>query len=168
MKLSNRWGAALLGVAAAGIMLFPSAAQAAPGNELGVGVESTDIARGLPPGITSVLPHPFSAGDCEQEGFGYFDPSRSEVRLDRPDAGGGSRFTWDSHNSTRHTNNADIWHAKFVFRTAFGTPVLTVGPVDSVPMRVINVPYSTVRSTLVTVDPALFNSITRVDWLGDC
>ncbi|WP_370017529.1 hypothetical protein [Planotetraspora sp. GP83] len=168
MRFLNHWSAVVLGVATAGVLLFPSVAQAASGSEVGVGVGPTDTSRGLPPGITSILPFPFSAGDCEQLGFGSSDPERSEVRLDRPDASGRSRITWDAHTYTRHTNNADIWHGKFVFRTAFGTPVLTVGPFDSVAMSVPFRTYSTVRSTPVVIDPALFGTITKVDWLGDC
>ncbi|MEZ0076221.1 hypothetical protein [Planotetraspora sp. GP83] len=163
MKGLNRWSAVVLGTAAAGVLLFPSVAQAASGSEVGVGVGPTDTSRGLPPGITSTLPSPFSAGDCQQLG-----PEQSEVRLDKPDASGRSRFTWHAHTYTRHTNNADIWHGRFVFRTAFGTPVLTVGPFDSVPMRVTFRTYTTERSTPVVVDPALFDTIAKVDWLGDC
>ncbi|WP_214327506.1 hypothetical protein [Nonomuraea sediminis] len=167
MRVLNRWSAVVLGAVAAGVLLFPSVAQAAPGSDIGVVVGPTDTSRGLPPGITSTLPFPFSAGDCTQLGGG--SPAfQSEVRLDKPDASGRSRFTWDAFTYTRHTNNADIWHGTFRFRTAFGTPVLTVGPFDSVPMRATFHTYTTERSTPVTIDPALFDAITQVDWLGDC
>jgi hypothetical protein len=169
MRILKRAGAVVLSVVAAGALLFSGVAHAAAGSELGVRVFPTDTTRGLPPGITSILAVPFSAGDCQQLGFGSAsDPQRSEVRLDRPDASGRSRITWDAHTFTRHTNSADIWHASFVFRTAFGTRVFAFGTFDSVGMRDVFRVYSSVGTAIVTVDPALFDTITKVDWLGDC
>jgi hypothetical protein len=55
-----------------------------------------------------------------------------------------------------------------VFKTAFGTRILSTGTFDSVPMTTINFPYATVRSAVVRADPALFPAITQADWLGDC
>ncbi|GAA3845408.1 hypothetical protein GCM10022226_80780 [Sphaerisporangium flaviroseum] len=164
----RRSGALALTAIATGVLLWPVAAQAATGSELGTPVAQTDTSRGLPPGITSALPVTFTAGDCRQFGNGTTDSLNSSVRLDRPDANGNSRVTWVAHTATRKTSNADIWHANFVFKTAFGTRILTTGTFDSVPMTAINFPYATVRSAPVRVDPALFFAITQVDWFGDC
>src|SRR3954454_20488040 len=96
--------------------------------------------------LTSVLPVNFAVGDCTQL-------SGSTIVVTRPAANGAVFFSWHARAFTSHTNSADIWHGTFTFRTAFGTIIRTVGPLDGARMTQINQVYTWDVPGTATIDP---------------
>ncbi|MBW8806593.1 MAG: hypothetical protein JF587_22475 [Catenulisporales bacterium] len=111
--------------------------------------------------VTSVLPVNFAVGDCT-----LFNGST--IAVTKPTANGVVFFNWHAQAFTAHTNNADIWHGTFTFKTAFGTVIGTIGPLDGARMTQINHVYSWDVPGNATFDPALFGAITQVVWRGEC
>jgi hypothetical protein len=156
------WRGALAATAAllASVFLVPSPAHADANTAWNIPVQRDwqwDYGREW----FAVMWGPLSAGDCEER--------NAYVTLPPPDSQGNTVVGWGSGILlTHHTNHADVWHQSFVFRTRWGTPVLSVGGFDGPQMTQINQPYSNHVYRTVTVDPQLWPLIATVDWTGDC
>jgi hypothetical protein len=115
-----------------------------------------------------VLPRTFTAGDCRQVGqnqAGSLLPSYLTIKKSATiqDL---YTITWNATLYTVSTSVGDIWHQKFVFRNSAG-PVATVGFDGPQMFEEGSIHYSQASKDLpLTADQA--NSITFVDWIGDC
>lgn len=101
----------------------------------------------------------WAIGDCEQ--FGY-------VFIDRPTAGGPGTLRWASSLTTSRTSNFDQWHQKFIFRTASGAQLLSIGPIDGPQMRTTGQYYTQEISTPLWLTQTVFDHIKQVTWIGEC
>jgi hypothetical protein len=159
----RRSASALIGggaLALTSIVGLGSPAQAASGAEILVPISFSDSGG-------HVLPRTFTAGDCRQVGQNqagsqlpsYVTVERSATTQDL------YTITWNAALYTVSTHTGDYWHQKFVFRNSAG-PVAAIsfdGPV----MVTGRMYYPQVSKGLpLTADQA--NSITFVDWIGDC
>jgi hypothetical protein len=121
----------------------------------------------LTPGTTHVLPQTISAGECRQVGENqgssqipsYFTVTKSATIANL------YTFTWNPTLYTNHTYDNDVWHAKFVFRNAAG-PSLSLN-FDG-PNMSSDVVYHPSMSANFVMTQAQADSITFVDWIGDC
>jgi hypothetical protein len=160
----RRWsGLATAAAVVAAAVLLPGTAQAAPSEDWWFSVQP---AYG---GIVSFLPKSMHAGDCEESG--NTDPNSgliSHVFIGTPDTHGNATIIWYGLTRTSRTHTGDIWHQSFTFRTAYGTPLGTVGPLDSKTMWVQPGYYTTTVTRTRFVDPALFPAIAFVEWYADC
>lgn len=144
-------------VALASVVMFAGAASAArTPNYVTTGV--TRDADGAV--LVSTLTSSFLAGDCFQE-------RDARVELVRPDGAGGSQIRWVALVGTFHTNHADIWHVTWTFKTAFGTPVGTIGPLNG-PSMLNFATYNVDQPKDVWFDPQLWPLVTQVEWKGEC
>ncbi|WP_214412031.1 hypothetical protein [Sphaerisporangium fuscum] len=158
--------AALAGAFVALGVVLPGAAQAATGNNLNVPFADQ----------YSHLPRTIVAGDCRETGLNQEpDLAHSYIRLLPPNATGNSEYIWKSTVYTVKSTTGDVWHATFVFKTAAGTPVLTVkadGPrmAPGWVRKKLGLPfyYDETRGGTVNITQAQYNSIALVDWSGDC
>jgi hypothetical protein len=144
-------------VALASVAMFAGTASAArTPNYVTTGV--TQDANGVV--LVSTLADSFDAGDC-------FQNPGARVELVRPDGAGGSLIRWVALVGTFHTNHADIWHVTWTFKTAFGTPVGTIGPLNG-PSMINFATYNVDQPKVVWFDPQLWPLVTQVEWKGEC
>ena len=120
----------------------------------------------IPNTLISYAPANSSAGwhigDCYEE-LGY-------LFLERPVLTNGvwiGKIRWAFNMYTAHTSNFDQWHMKWTFRTASGSQIHVLGPVDG-PRMVTGHDYSDERPYDAYITPAVFDSIRSVDWNGAC
>jgi hypothetical protein len=147
-------------------VFMPGMAQAATGSYLNVPFSDQ----------YSHLPQTIVAGDCRETGQNQEpDLAHATIRLLPPNSAGTTDWVWSSTLYTVHSNSYDVWHAKFVFKNAAGNPVLTVK--SDGPKRVVGwvrkklgqpFYYSPTTPGSVQLTAAQYNSITSVDWYGDC
>jgi hypothetical protein len=138
-----------------------SPAHAATGEEAGVPMTFTV------PG-TSVLPVTFTAGDCRQVGHNQapgLTPSSLSVQKSSQIQNLYS-ITWNATLYTIHTWDQDKWHATFIFRDAAGNSIFSLKMDGPGMAQGYMYPYS--ASVNVSVAESQANTITKVDWLGDC
>jgi hypothetical protein len=114
-----------------------------------------------------VLPRTITAGDCRQVGENqaasllpsYLTIEKSATIQNL------YTITWNATLYTVSTISGDVWHAKFVFRSAAG-PIITIR-FDSPSMGTHGpIYYQASQDIPLTADQA--NNITFVDWIGDC
>jgi hypothetical protein len=110
--------------------------------------------------LTSILPSPFSVGDCVAI-------RGSAIRLQR--FSNSSAFvTWGQTSFTRQTHSGDVWHGTFYFLDATGRRVATVGPLDGDTMWPGRY-YTWLRTSPdFFMSAATYDSITQVQWKGEC
>jgi hypothetical protein len=109
--------------------------------------------------ISTELGAPWQVGDCVLSGHTW---------TYRPDAGGRAQFGFNYSVYTNHTRNYDVWHARFRFKTSFGSTVLEVGPFDLGKMYNGAAPIEDIIARDVVLDPRLFDLISDVEWVGEC
>ena len=85
-------------------------------------VGTTDADQGS---IIGTLKIDFFVGDCV---------ARAGSRIQLAPVGAFIEPIWTQTSETSHTNDADVWHATFDYFDATFHPVLTVGPLDGLPM----------------------------------
>jgi hypothetical protein len=159
----RRGAAALIGggtLALTSIVGLGTPAQAATGAVILVPITFTTSAA-------HVLPVSFKAGDCRQVGQNeaashlpsYLTIVKSATIQNL------YTITWNATLYTVSTHLVDIWHQKFVFRSAAG-PIasLTFDGPQMMDGRIIF--HQESKNLSVPQDQA--NSITFVDWIGDC
>jgi hypothetical protein len=135
-------------------------AQAATGAEILVPISFTTSGA-------HVLPRTITAGDCRQVGENQASsllPSYLTIEKSATIANLYT-ITWNATLYTVSTISGDVWHAKFVFRSAAG-PIITVR-FDSPSMGTHGpIYYQASQDIPLTADEA--NNIRFVDWVGDC
>jgi hypothetical protein len=116
-----------------------------------------------------VLPWSFKAGDCHQVGQNEA-PSQlpSTITIEKSTAFPNLyTITWNGTLYTDRTFSGDVWHQKFVFRNSDG-PIAAIN-FDKAPiMAITGHIYYYQESKDLPLTPDKANSITFVDWIGDC
>jgi hypothetical protein len=115
-----------------------------------------------------VLPVSFKAGDCHQVGQNEAGSRQPSYLVIDKSATSPNLYTitWNATLYTDTTQSGDVWHQKFVFRSTAG-PVTTV-LFDGPWMVKADQLYPWQASKQIAVTPDQANSITFVDWIGDC
>ncbi|MCK2218658.1 hypothetical protein MF672_033405 [Actinomadura sp. ATCC 31491] len=140
--------------------LLPAAAQAAGGSSTGIPFSYQGV-KGV-----SVLPVTFTAGDCRQTGLNQTPNLAASLVQVEPPVNGRATVRWKGTLYTVSSRSGDVWHARFVFRDAFGQDVLTVR-FDFGQMWPGTI-YHSNSVAQVDLSQAQWDSITFSDWFGDC
>jgi hypothetical protein len=114
-----------------------------------------------------VLPLTFKAGDCRQYGQDQAAHQPASFLTVEKSATTQNLYTitWNATLSTQTSPLGDVWHQKFVFRSAAG-PVTSIN-FDSFTIGSGHI-YFYEDSAPLLLTPEQANSITFVDWIGDC
>ncbi len=122
-------------------------------------------------GGMSVLPQQIKAGDCHLRGVTEAGtPSKAWVELvaantDPP--GYWVEWRYSMYTDQSYIPFPDVWHATFVFRNASGAELFRYN-VDGPDMYYYDTTYTGANEGLVHVSADQVNSISMVDWYGDC